>query len=538
MSTDWESVRAGRPIAWVGAPVPKAPPDWAVVRLFGARPVDGPGLIRAIWSRGREQLLTEAGLIGFAADRFRGGLRRRILGEDLMLDPAWAAMEPLQHLAHHCPGRTALIVDRVDEGDDASLVRLRQVVSEADRLEFALVLGFGVRPTEGVALALLEAVEGSGTVLAAEASAPGPAPEPAPAVQPPPAEPSEPRALVEQLLHAAEEAEASGRVEYAWVRGLEALGECHALPDDEARLLEGRLRTCLGRVQATGAGAGPQFSLPAALEQLDAAVACLADGPLLLRNEARHAFALAAYELGGNQALDHGIDELMVAVRELQGTEHDLAAARLLNDLAALLVRRGDPLRAHALLEDSRCVFAERADHPVARVELAETDHLIARLPLHVEARPGMDDVAVERALSHVDRAIESYSDLGLQRQYAHGLETRARLLMRVGRDEEAVAGLMEALPIQEELGDALGLARSSAALSELLLRRGRGEEALAALIESVRMNLTKGSRGGMVANLESLAHLEASFEPEVPPSVAETIAGIRHALQQQLEAQ
>lgn len=548
MSIDWTTIRPGRPVACVGAPVPSPPPDWAVVRLFGGRPTEeGRGLLSAIHLRGRQELLTEAGLVGFVADRFRGGLRRRLLGEDLMLDPAWAAMEPLQHLAHHRAGKAALVVDAVEQGDDPSLVKLRQIVAEADRLEFVVVLGFDAVPTSGAAAGLFAVMERFGVVDGGVAAAaePPPGPEPIPAPPPSPAPAGaegapeaegSARDLVERLLQAAEEAEAVGEVEFAWVRGLEALGETHALPADEARILQGRIRTCLGRVQASGLGAGPQFSLPMALEQLDEAVACLDGGPLLLRSEARHALALAAYELGGPAALDHGIEQLVPAVRELTAAGHELTAARLMNDLAALLVRRGDPLRAHALLEDSRRVFAGRADSPVAVVELAETDHLIARLPLHVGARPGEQAVAAERALEHVDRAAEAYAALGLRRQYAHCLETRARLLLKLGRDADAARALAEALPLQEALEDGLGLARTRAARAELWVARGQPEAALDELTESVRMNVLKGSQGGMAANLAALGRLEASTPAALRPALDEAVGELRDALESRLD--
>jgi len=552
MPIDWSTLRAGHPVAAVSAALPAAPEDWTIVRLFGGRPIEAPSLLGAIHRRGREALLLETRLLGFAADRFRGGLRRRILGEDLLLDPGWAAIEPLQHLSRHRPGRTALVIDAVEEADPTSLTRLRQIVWEADRLEFAIVLGFSTRPEPGPAADLLRAVEHVGEVVGDEVPGPveeataEPIPEPEPKPKPDPGlepeaayerdpEPGDRRAFVEGLLHAAEEAEAAGEVEYAWVHGLRALGEARALPSAEALVLEGRIRTCLGRVQAGGAGAGGQFSLPVALEQLDAAVSCLAEGPVLLRSEARHALALAAYELGEDNEIDHGIEELVTAVQELGAEGHDLAAARLLNDLAALLLSRGDPDRAQSLLGDSRRLIAAHSDHPVAEIELAETEHLLGRLPLHVVLPLETRDDAAQDALEHVARATRSYAALGLRRPYAHTLETRARLLMMLGRGDEAGVALTEALPLQEQLGDALGLARSSAALADLLLSRGRPGEALAALNESVRVNLHKGSRTGMAANLEALGRLEDALPAELRPELDETTEVIRDALQRQL---
>jgi hypothetical protein len=60
-------------------------------------------------------------------------------------------------------------------------------------------------------------------------------------------------------------------------------------------------------------------------------------------------------------------------------------AARLLNDQAAIYVSLGDPVRATHLLERPRELFEGRlrshADDVMAVEELAETHHLLARLP-------------------------------------------------------------------------------------------------------------------------------------------------------------
>jgi hypothetical protein len=72
-------------------------------------------------------------------------------------------------------------------------------------------------------------------------------------------------------------------------------------------------------------------------------------------------------------------------IRRLLEADEAGLAVRLLNDQAAIYVRLGDPVRATHLLEKSRELFEERlrtnAEDAVALEDLAETHHLLARLP-------------------------------------------------------------------------------------------------------------------------------------------------------------
>ena len=163
-------------------------------------------------------------------------------------------------------------------------------------------------------------------------------------------------------------------------------------------------------------------------------------------------------------------------------------------------------MRAAALLRQSREIFdsLERTDE--VRVELAETDHLLARLPLHVRARPGHEEEALERALTHADNALQLYKTVGQRRCQAHVQETSGRLLTRLDRLDEAKDHLTRAFAAQDSLGDALGMARSTAALSELKLAERDLEGALSYLAESVRLNAAKGAQQGLTWNREALA--------------------------------
>ena len=169
-------------------------------------------------------------------------------------------------------------------------------------------------------------------------------------------------------------------------------------------------------------------------------------------------------------------------------------------------------MRATHLLTESRRIFEARAaTDPVAMVEMAETDHLFARIPLHVAARPGREADALTMGLDHALAAERSYQKLGAKRELARVWETMGRLELRKGRFERARARLVAAVELEESIGDLVGLARSTAALSELLAASGRWKEALGVLGDSVALNFEKGSPIGLAFNRRALEALAPS---------------------------
>ncbi len=114
--------------------------------------------------------------------------------------------------------------------------------------------------------------------------------------------------------------------------------------------------------------------------------------PVQLRAGAAALVASVCYDIGDAQSLSRALDELTAASRLLLDAGDATGAARLLNDQAAVYVRMGDPVRATHLLTESRGIFEARAaTDRVAMIEMAETDHLFAHIPLHVPARPGRE---------------------------------------------------------------------------------------------------------------------------------------------------
>ncbi|WP_433935706.1 hypothetical protein AB3662_13315 [Sorangium cellulosum] len=338
---------------------------------------------------------------------------------------------------------------------------------------------------------------------------------------------------------AAVEAAAMGAYAQALSYGQKALALLDAMPPTPARR---RLRigalAGIGRVQWQAAGPDPAFTLAGALEVLDAARALLAQGdPPELHAEVAALIASVCYDIGDMRSLERALDELTTASRLLLDTGDALGSARLLNDQAAVYVRMGDPVRATHLLTESRRVFEERARvDPVARVELAETDHLFARIPLHVAARPGRESDALSMGIDHALAAERTYKQLGDTRELARVWETIGRLELRKGRLDRATQRLTAAIEAEEALGDLIGLARSTAALAEVLSAKGLHREALAVLAESMAMNLEKGSPLGLAYNRRALNALVPNIslqgeEAEMLRKIAAQLAAAEAAL-------
>ncbi len=325
----------------------------------------------------------------------------------------------------------------------------------------------------------------------------------------------------EQYVAAARRAAEMGAPHDAFALAEQALELLDAVPGTESRrVLRIRALAARARIQWQAAGPSEQFSLPAALATADAAKALLEDqDPSDLRADLGALCGGICYDIGDKQALERALAELSGVSRELLAADDPIGAARLLNDEAAVWVRLGDVVRANYLLKKSREIFARLTpQNVVARQELAETDHMLARLILHVDARPGREEDAVRIGIEHALAAEEAYRDLGLPREQARVWETLGRLELLRGRADAAIERLEASVRAQQRFGDVLGLARSAAALSDLLAAAGRSRDALALLGQSIAFNLDKGSPLGLAFNraaLEALAAKSSDDEPE-----------------------
>lgn len=308
---------------------------------------------------------------------------------------------------------------------------------------------------------------------------------------------------IERYLLAVEQALRVGALREAMALVERATRLLSELPDsDKRRLLRVRALCARGRIRWLGEGPDARFTLSGAKESFEQARALLsASDPAELRAQVASQLAAVLVEIGDLPSLEAALRELSDTSRSLLDSGDGVVAARLLNDQAAVYVRIGDPVRAAHLLEESRRFFTSGrfgSDDERAALELAETEHLLARLPLHVASRPGREKDAVALGRSHAQEAAATYKRLGMRRELSHVLETLGRLETLGGRHEAAIAQLSLAAQIERELHDVLGLARTTAAMADVLLAAGQLGGALALLHESLALNVEKGSPIGL----------------------------------------
>jgi len=240
------------------------------------------------------------------------------------------------------------------------------------------------------------------------------------------------------------------------------------------------------------------------------------------------------YDIGTPEALEGALQELTRAGQLLLAAGQPLDAACLLNDEAAIWVKIGDLVRANHLLSRSREVFSRVAgSYPNARLELLETEHLLARLLLHAPPRPGRERDALQLGIEHGRAAEEGYRELNERRQLGRVWETLGRLELRLDHLDVAAQLLDDARQLQRQLGDGVGLARSSGASCELLMRAQDYPRALERLAESIEFNAETGSRAGLEVNLESLK----GIEPQLPLALQGAVRALEQRLGQELRS-
>jgi tetratricopeptide (TPR) repeat protein len=349
-------------------------------------------------------------------------------------------------------------------------------------------------------------------------------------------------AAVEQYLAAVREVASHGDARRAYSLTAQALHVLDGLPTSPRRAL---LRTQLllerAGLQWHGALAGAPFTLQEALRSIEAARSSLPDeAPADVAAQLAATTAGICYELGDAESLEGALAELTDVSRRLLAAGEPLLAASLLNDQAAVYVRLGDPVRATHLLEESRKLFEGRLraqpNEAVAVEELAETHHLLARLPLHAPIRPGREADAYAMSLEHLRAAEQAYQHLGQRLALARAWETMGRIELQRGQPAAARERLSAALMLQRQLGDVIGLARSTAALADVYSRMGRPGEALALLDNSITLNFEKGSAVGLTVNrraLEGIAHAAAQAQGPEDERLRNAVAEVEQRLGQ-----
>ncbi|MCB9780379.1 MAG: tetratricopeptide repeat protein [Alphaproteobacteria bacterium] len=355
---------------------------------------------------------------------------------------------------------------------------------------------------------------------------------------------------VDRYLDSARQLAGQGAVDQALAYASEVTALLQRLPrTEERRRLAASAHALAGQLLWEGSGHGGAYTLDAAAKALDAALEEAGDSDdVALKAEIRRLVAAVAYDKGDDKSLDRALDELTEAIRELSRAGEARAAARLLNDQAAVYCAMGDPLRATHLLEQSLDTFSALAaraardsrregrmltpEEQADRREVAETRHLMARLPLAVQAKPGKRGAALDKAQEHAQEAEEIYGALGMERELARVWQTRGRLARASGDHGRAREYLARAARVQLNLGDALGLARTTDAMADLLGDRGEHAEALRMLVDSVRLNHGKGSPRGLAWNRRSLTALAGQVDEGKRGELAPLIIAVRRQLE------
>ncbi len=330
---------------------------------------------------------------------------------------------------------------------------------------------------------------------------------------------------VEQYLSALRTVASRGDSRRALLIADQAMALLDRLPPSSGRDgLRAQVLTMAARVQWRGAGGGASLTLQGALETLELAEELVATaGSVDQRSEVAQLVAGVCYDLGDISSLQRAIEALTQAARLLMEAGESVRAAQLLNDQAAVYLRAGDPVRANHLLQQSSGIFdelhRERPDDPTVMVERAETEHLLARLPLHARLREGREQDAYSMALGHARAAAEAYERLEGRVEQGRVAETMGRLETARGRYEQAAEHLDNASRISREMGDVTGRAHSTAALADLFIAAGRPAEALGPLRDSLAFNVDKGSPLGLAVNRRTLQRLQEALSTSPRPT-------------------
>jgi tetratricopeptide (TPR) repeat protein len=321
-------------------------------------------------------------------------------------------------------------------------------------------------------------------------------------------------AAVKHYLSAVHEAAVRGDAQRAYGLAEQALTLLDQLPTTPSQaLLRAQLLLEKGCLQWHGALLGAAFTLPEALASLEAAKASLPDDvPPEVVEQLAVATAGVCYDVGDQEALQRALAELRESSHRLVQAGALLPAACLLNDQAAIYMRLGDPVRATYLLSQAHERFEghlrQHPDDAMALEELAGTEHLLARLPLHVQVPPGREEESYVRGLEHARIAETIYQRLGQHHHLTRVWDTMGRLALQHGNLEVAQERLTAALKLQQQLGDVTGLARSTAALADLCMLASQFDDAVALLAKSITLNSEKGSPIGLAFNRQTLGIL------------------------------
>jgi tetratricopeptide (TPR) repeat protein len=323
---------------------------------------------------------------------------------------------------------------------------------------------------------------------------------------------------------------------------LEAVAALSRTP--AAQQLRARVKVERARLRWLAAGVDPSFTLSGAFDVAFEARRELGEiAPAALRADLASTIAGIAYDLGDGASIERAREAVNECVAALLREGATGPAVTLLDDQAALELRLGHPSRAADLLDRSLETLVERAeDDPTDSTlvaDLADTHHLLARLPLHGVIDAVRPDIAISKALEHCRKAKATYEKLGWKRDLARVVETSARLEAKRGNTTKAREAFESAMRIADEVTDLTGLARITAGLAQVFTESGAPRAALGMLASSIELNREKGSPIGLAFDERILAQVEDAVREmrERDPAVDEELARTRQRLVSAIEA-
>lgn len=287
--------------------------------------------------------------------------------------------------------------------------------------------------------------------------------------------------------------------------------------------LSARAKMELARLRWLGVGVEPTFTLSGALEAaIEARTELGASATSPLATDLATIIAGISYDLGDGASLERALAILDETVASLLQRGANAEAASLLNDQAAIRLRMGQPNRTIELLQRSLELSMRRLERrpsdTVAQADLAETRHILARLPLHARVENGPGGLSLVTALEHARVAEEIFTALGRRRDLTRVMETIARLEAKRGERDTARRFFNVAMKLADEMGDITGLARITAGLAELLASEGSPRAALAMLSSSIELNRSKGSPIGLAFDEQLLHAIERATRDRGQP--------------------
>ncbi len=262
-------------------------------------------------------------------------------------------------------------------------------------------------------------------------------------------------------------------------------------------------------------------NLPQATESANRLVSLTRDDvPPPVHTQALLLRAMVLQAVGG----DHIAGALADVRDAAKRTDDPVEKALRLADEAALSVAANDVPAGARCLSRARALIKENAT-PRAALAIAETNLLTGRLPLFAQKRG--ETAVLASAARHARKAVDVWQPLGRSSDLAIVSRTLGDLERLAGRGVSAMKRYSEAVHLQRDIGDDVGLAITTHSLAEVLADVGSLNEAVSVLADSVGLNARTGAVSGLAQNAQTVESLRAhSLGNQGVQRALDTLAG------------